>query len=402
MNLKITRSLLFILALCVFQNAFAGLYIDPDSPYFNVWPDSRIPYVIDPNWPEEHMENIAGIHAAANYLSTTTNLCVEPANENDTKYVIVQYNTDTPGLCYANSVGYYSFYSSFTISCSGLIIGVVCHEFLHIAGMHHEHKRPDRDEFVFVSPSNINNSQYSIVSDEHYNWTDTYDFHSIMHYGNVLSINPLYVNTGTKRYLSSLDVESVNSLYPNSCNGTCQPIPGSLDNYFWTSPQLLDGWGDPMIPFECNVTGPLEFNGDINGGMVFANSDAKILLSPGFQCRGNEVHACFQIEDCENETAGKKEENIKYGGDESAVHFRIYPNPFKETTRVQIELLEEEFLSVEIIDLNGRVVSIPLSGQLFEKGKHEIKLEVGDLNEGVYLCKIQGEDWIKVEKMIKD
>lgn len=41
-------------------------------------------------------------------------------------------------------------------------IGTTIHELMHALGFYHEHMRPDRDKFVYINYSNIDESMYII------------------------------------------------------------------------------------------------------------------------------------------------------------------------------------------------------------------------------------------------
>ncbi|XP_019731701.1 high choriolytic enzyme 1-like [Hippocampus comes] len=61
---------------------------------------------------------------------------------------------------------------------------IVQHEALHALGFHHEHVRSDRDEHVIINFENIMSgfeSNFEIVQTN--NLGTSYDFQSVMHYG---------------------------------------------------------------------------------------------------------------------------------------------------------------------------------------------------------------------------
>nr|XP_040015816.1 high choriolytic enzyme 1-like [Gasterosteus aculeatus aculeatus] len=101
--------------------------------------------------------------------------------------------------------------------------GNLCHEILHALGLHHEHTRRDRDQYVSVQWENIapgKKGNFKIVSGETLNLP--YDLESIMHYGkNYFSKDgsptmlpkqsaPLL---GQRKRLSQLDIKRLNLLY---------------------------------------------------------------------------------------------------------------------------------------------------------------------------------------------
>jgi len=66
--------------------------------------------------------------------------------------------------------------------------GVAVHEILHALGFYHEMKRNDRDEYVVVDYNNIwenRREQFKVLSSENTtSYGESYDKHSILHYGN--------------------------------------------------------------------------------------------------------------------------------------------------------------------------------------------------------------------------
>ncbi|XP_033931648.1 zinc metalloproteinase nas-14-like [Pseudochaenichthys georgianus] len=105
-------------------------------------------------------------------------------------------------------------------SCS---VGNVCHEIIHALGLHHEHNRRDRDQYISVEWSNImpgKRSNFEVKQGDTQNLP--YDLNSIMYYEEyyfsqdgsptVLS-KTSGVQIGQRTHLSELDVLRLNSLY---------------------------------------------------------------------------------------------------------------------------------------------------------------------------------------------
>uniref|UniRef100_A0A3Q3WYK2 Metalloendopeptidase n=1 Tax=Mola mola TaxID=94237 RepID=A0A3Q3WYK2_MOLML len=96
-------------------------------------------------------------------------------------------------------------------SCS---VGNLCHEIIHALGLHHEHTREDRDNYITVEWNNIM---------KHGNTLNLpYDLKSIMHYGQYFfskdgspTVLPKQneAQMGQRRHLSELDIQKLNKLY---------------------------------------------------------------------------------------------------------------------------------------------------------------------------------------------
>jgi len=111
-------------------------------------------------------------------------------------------------------------------------IGSIIHEFLHALGFHHEHARPDRDDYVSVvphetTPNACNNGNTNKLE---YDKTDhmdvTYDYCSVLHYGRggacrITPLNPVSCNIngqtatdiGQRIGLSEKDKIEINKRY---------------------------------------------------------------------------------------------------------------------------------------------------------------------------------------------
>ena len=104
---------------------------------------------------------------------------------------------------------------------------VILHELGHVLGMHHEHQRSDRDNFVTLRPENdimrelgFSKGQYRTnfgILDRSKNY-GPYDYDSVMHYSSYWfeSDNSSLIHAGNRgaATLSAGDVATVRALYP--------------------------------------------------------------------------------------------------------------------------------------------------------------------------------------------
>ncbi|MGS2741394.1 reprolysin-like metallopeptidase [Sinomicrobium sp. M5D2P17] len=77
----------------------------------------------------------------------------------------------------------------------------------------------------------------------------------------------------------------------------------------------------------------------------------------------------------------------------------IYPNPFRETTRVFIGNAIKGNIHISVFSLTGRLVMTQNYNR--NNGSSEFELQAASLVPGVYLIKIQGEQFKKTFKMVK-
>ncbi|XP_064872598.1 astacin-like metalloprotease toxin 5 [Oncorhynchus nerka] len=102
-------------------------------------------------------------------------------------------------------------------------VGNLCHELMHALGLHHEHTRPDRDQYITIQWDNVVSGKEDNFKVKEGDTQDlAYDYDSIMHYGTYYfssNQNPTIdskksgVQIGQRNHLSPLDIARLNKLY---------------------------------------------------------------------------------------------------------------------------------------------------------------------------------------------
>jgi hypothetical protein len=140
----------------------------------HLWPNGEIPYEIDSS---VSAQTIDSIHWAIGELNQTQ-LKVRPRQANEGNYVVFR---DTGNGCtsYLGRIG-----GAQTVSTTGCSRGSLAHELLHAAGLYHEQSRSDRDNFVTIVWSEIQDGYQSNFETHPSTSVDigSYDYGSIMHY----------------------------------------------------------------------------------------------------------------------------------------------------------------------------------------------------------------------------
>ncbi len=76
-----------------------------------------------------------------------------------------------------------------------------------------------------------------------------------------------------------------------------------------------------------------------------------------------------------------------------------YPNPFNPTTMIRYDVKEAGLVSLKVFDLLGREVATLVYGTV-PAGSHSIEWDAGDLPSGVYLCRMEAQDFIQTRKVV--
>lgn len=79
----------------------------------------------------------------------------------------------------------------------------------------------------------------------------------------------------------------------------------------------------------------------------------------------------------------------------------IYPNPASETATIEYWLPKPSRVNIEIVNINGTVVSNPVTGQNLSEGKHRTSVKTQNLPTGIYLCVLNTGDGSRTYKLIK-
>ncbi|MEU3642279.1 M12 family metallopeptidase [Lentzea sp. NPDC034063] len=137
------------------------------------WPGGRVPFEIDPALPDQ-----ARVHNAIAHWERNTRIRLVPRNATDTNFIRFQ-----PGDGCSSPVGMRGNRQNITLATT-CPTGATIHEIGHSVGLWHEQSREDRNNFVTIDFTNVqqqnahNFNQHITDGDD----VGPYDYHSIMHY----------------------------------------------------------------------------------------------------------------------------------------------------------------------------------------------------------------------------
>ncbi|NJD22371.1 MAG: T9SS type A sorting domain-containing protein, partial [Melioribacter sp.] len=94
-------------------------------------------------------------------------------------------------------------------------------------------------------------------------------------------------------------------------------------------------------------------------------------------------------------TAVEKEEAIPT----QYVMYQNYPNPFNPTTNIKFALPNSGHVKLTIYDALGREVETLVNNELVA-GTHTIEWTARNMASGVYLYRIEADNFVKVNKML--
>ena len=79
--------------------------------------------------------------------------------------------------------------------------------------------------------------------------------------------------------------------------------------------------------------------------------------------------------------------------------YNPYPNPFNPSTTIEFEIGNGQFISLNIYDLNGRLIEEFFIKHLLQ-GSHKIKWEPKNITSGIYFIELLAENFRSTQKLI--
>lgn len=140
------------------------------------------------------------------------------------------------------------------------------------------------------------------------------------------------------------------------------------------------------------------------GAAVIYTAGQAITLTPGFQAQANstfsaKIESCTSSSATELETRSEEIEEIQETRPE-ALTLKVFPNPTSGMTNIQYDLPEESGVTLQVYNLQGRVVQTLLQSGLQPSGKHFLEWNASDLAGGLYLVSIKTASDFKIQKLM--
>jgi Secretion system C-terminal sorting domain len=192
-------------------------------------------------------------------------------------------------------------------------------------------------------------------------------------------------------YLYVKDLNTANGWVEISGN----PFVSDPTTYIW---EMDAGFGDNnrfyTLTQEIGPNGPVQ---NPSNGILFGDPDLSMVL------RGLQINSNLTISDI-NEPG-----NIPTGYPKIAPRpFSIdlvqnFPNPFSQSTTIEYTLREEGYLSLQVFDITGRMITELYNGNL-SPGVYRTEFDAGNLPSGMYFCKLtfNGQSTTKNMMLIRE
>lgn len=147
--------------------------------------------------------------------------------------------------------------------------------------------------------------------------------------------------------------------------------------------------------------------GNLSGGQYVPDTNRQILflgVAPTFAIN---YGPCFQTSgrwSAEREkwidSLNKVLVNTAVRGIEDEPSLPIFPNPCSEQTTLQYRLRQTSYVTIELVNMRGEVIQSVINLDVQPAGNHRQPLNVSNLTNGIYFCRVRSIDGIKMQRII--
>ncbi len=95
-------------------------------------------------------------------------------------------------------------------------------------------------------------------------------------------------------------------------------------------------------------------------------------------------------------------QEVSFGGDLAVIEYALeqnYSNPFNPSTTLKYQIPQNGFVTLKIYDILGKEVAT-LVNEVKTQGRYEATFDASSFASGVYLYRLNVNDYIDVKKMI--
>ncbi|MBW7468012.1 hypothetical protein ABID22_002411 [Pontibacter aydingkolensis] len=107
----------------------------------------------------------------------------------------------------------------------------------------------------------------------------------------------------------------------------------------------------------------------------------------------------LQLKDASGKTAVSKVVVLKSEKHTQTKLQQVYPNPFKDSFNISVDVQQAGELSIQLVNMQGQVVHQQI--EWITSGSHELELKPKHLNKGIYILKLNGAGLNQATKVVK-
>lgn len=133
----------------------------------------------------------------------------------------------------------------------------------------------------------------------------------------------------------------------------------------------------------------------IEAGEVYEVGDEEFDQTGNYNVLLETVNGCDSLVNLQLTVLVDLEEELQ-----QVISLNAYPNPFTDQLNIEFELPTTQPISIELYDVNGKLIKRLLSGQPLTQGQHRFTWDKRQIGAGVFLLKLKTHTGIYVDKVI--
>ncbi|MGB0885306.1 MAG: T9SS type A sorting domain-containing protein [Chitinophagales bacterium] len=188
-------------------------------------------------------------------------------------------------------------------------------------------------------------------------------------------------------------VEGISTIISEEGNYAEVGIRGVVikDKFYFEEYKMLDQIKAPSMAW-CYKSGVLNISTQENE-IKLSGATPSYMVNYGYACTGGftEMSAFYNQEPISKKSAIRAEENIE---------LNLFPVPAKDYTSLRFNVKQNEKVSIEILDLSGKVVS-PSETKEILNGKFYERFDVSNFTPGLYIFNVKIGDKIFTKEFLK-
>ena len=193
------------------------------------------------------------------------------------------------------------------------------------------------------------------------------------------------------------------------CNSGPPPRPRVIFDHSYPNGTTILAFQPPTVPDDdCSYTVSWSFTprprgsgvqlGNNGNGGISGPTGTAVYVCSIFVVTAPNGDYCGRSSACETHILGGR--NPKQSSLLHETGITNYPNPFQNQTTLSYQLSDKATVSLRIVDIMGRNLSVPVSQQAQEAGQYRIPFEADNLSTGFYFAILEVDGQQYVHKML--
>ena len=137
-----------------------------------------------------------------------------------------------------------------------------------------------------------------------------------------------------------------------------------------------------------------------SGSNVTWRAGTSHTMLPGFWAKaGSKFITAF--DNCTPLAAANNEESRIDAAAENSSFVKVQPNPFNDQFKTTVDLKQDGFLRIELLDATGKRMEVIVDQNDAYKGRYEFTVDMQGQAQGIYFLVVSTAEEVKTSRLIK-